>query len=260
VIVYKYTNRINGKVYVGITQRELTDRHKEHIREAGDGTYFHNAIAKYGVDSFSLEIIETVNTAEQLMERERYWIRRLNSFAYSSNPHGYNETTGGEGMTGHSGELNSQFGVSPKERMSAAKYSEWLAGIRKSVHRGETNYWFGTHPRDWMGDEKWGELMQNLSERWKGDNNPNRKNPKRGVDNPNFGRVHSNDVRARMSQGKKNKKIGEQFAVEIKRQYDAGGVTQREIAEKYGISRQSVGDIVNGRLYAHLFKGGESNG
>lgn len=260
MIVYKYTNKVNGKVYVGITRRTLEGRHKEHVRQAGDGTYFHNAIAKYGVDSFLLEEIETVDSVERLMERERYWIKQLRSFAYSNNSNGYNETRGGEGMTGHSGELNSQYGISPQERMSAEKFDEWRDSLRKAAHRGNQHRCFGKHPKDWMGKEKWDSLIKSLSENWTGDNNPNRKNPKRGVDNHNFGRTYSADVRARMSRGKQNKKIGEKNAIEIKELYQGGGITQKEIANRYGISRQSVGDIVTGKLYAYLFEGGDDIG
>lgn len=257
MIVYKYTNKVNGKAYVGITRRSLEDRHREHTKNAGDGTYFHNAIAKYGVDSFLLEVIETVDSVDLLMERERYWIEHLRTFAYSKDPRGYNETTGGEGMTGHGGELNSQYGVSPQERMSAEKFDEWRDNLKKSARRGVSNRCYGTHPKDWMGDEKWESLMQKLSNNWMGDNNPNRISPKRGEEHANFGRSWSAEVRTKMSRGKHNKKIGEENAVEIKRLYQGGGITQQEIANRYGISRQSVGDIVTGRLYAHLFEGGE---
>lgn len=257
MIVYKYTNNDSGKVYVGITKRSVEQRHAEHLKAAGDGTYFHNALAKHGADAFSLEVIEEVDTVELLMERERYWIDHYHSFAYSKDPQGYNETMGGEGMTGHSGELNSQYGVSPQERMSAEKFDEWRDNLRKSAHHGDSHRCHGTHPKDWMGEEKWDDLIHKLSENWMGDNNPNRKNPKRGSDNHNYGRTWSAEVRIKMSRGKRSKKIGEKNAVEIRNLYQGGGITQREIANRYKISRQSVGDIVNGKLYAHLFEGGE---
>lgn len=252
MIVYKYTNTQNGKVYIGITKRDLTQRHKEHIKSAGDGTYFHNALDKYGISAFNLEIIDTANSADELCEKEKMWIDFYNAFAYGDNPKGYNGTLGGDGVTGHSGEHNSQYGISPQERMSDEKFKEWKANLKKSARRGVENQLFGVHPKEWMGEDTWNNLMKNLSENWTGDNNPQRKNPKLGKDNPNYGRVHSQEVRIKMSHNKKSKKLTDESALKIKEEYLLGNKTQFEIANQYGISRQTVGDIVNGRIYKHL--------
>ncbi len=44
--IYKATNRINGKIYIGQTIRDLDERWKRHINDAkkGDDLYFHRAI------------------------------------------------------------------------------------------------------------------------------------------------------------------------------------------------------------------------
>ena len=62
--VYKITNLINDKVYIGKTSSNPYKRWKEHvnvalnIRKYQRRYIIHNAICKYGVDNFSFEILE----------------------------------------------------------------------------------------------------------------------------------------------------------------------------------------------------------
>ena len=132
MIVYKYTNKINGKVYVGVTTKTLKVRHQQHLRSLEDGTFFHNAIKKYGIDAFDLEIIKRVKTKKELSDAEKHYIKFYKSFAYQKDSKGYNCTTGGDGLTGQFGELNSQYGISPKERMDEETYNQWLENIKKA--------------------------------------------------------------------------------------------------------------------------------
>lgn len=60
--IYKATNRVNGKVYVGKTTNPLTSRIAEHNYNAKtrrDTTHFHLALRKYGNDQFLWEEIES---------------------------------------------------------------------------------------------------------------------------------------------------------------------------------------------------------
>lgn len=92
--IYKYTNNINGKIYVGQTTTALETRHTKHLTQLEDNTYFHRAIKKYGIDNFSLEVIEDNIPLSELDNREIYWIKTLDSY-YTSNK-GYNLTKGGQ--------------------------------------------------------------------------------------------------------------------------------------------------------------------
>lgn len=97
--IYKITNKINGKIYIGKTMRTIPVRWREHIRDSGmipnvkpctrHISIIHHAIAKYGVDSFSVEEVEKCDN-EQLNQREKYWIEY-----YQSNKEGYNILLGG---------------------------------------------------------------------------------------------------------------------------------------------------------------------
>ena len=90
-VVYKHTNKTNGKVYIGIT-RQKPERRWQNGR-GYDGTYFGNAIAKYGWAGFDHEIIYTGLSKSLACEAEKKLIRE-----YKSNDRrlGYNVCEGGQ--------------------------------------------------------------------------------------------------------------------------------------------------------------------
>ena len=97
--VYKITNLINNKIYIGITNQGAGVRFQKHLSDALHGSPFpiHNALRKYGRQNFSLEIIEFCKNSEELKEREKYWISFYNANDRSI---GYNMTEGGDGTFG----------------------------------------------------------------------------------------------------------------------------------------------------------------
>lgn len=95
-IVYKITNKINGKGYVGITTKTLAERFSAHCgRAISEKSAVQKAIRKYGRKNFSIEAIDSANTKEELIEKEISWIEKLNTFK----GYGYNLTLGGEGVS-----------------------------------------------------------------------------------------------------------------------------------------------------------------
>lgn len=95
-LIYKATNQINNKVYIGQTSTSLEQRKKQHIYNATHKikkSYFYSALQSYGVDNFNWEILEDNLNIENLNERECYWI----NYYQSNNPDfGYNMTSGGD--------------------------------------------------------------------------------------------------------------------------------------------------------------------
>ena len=91
--IYKITNDINDKVYVGQTSGTLEERFKQHkkkINSEDRKTYpLYNAMKKYGVEHF---FIESLEETDNLQEREQYWIKYFDSYN-----NGYNATHGGDG-------------------------------------------------------------------------------------------------------------------------------------------------------------------
>ena len=95
--IYKFENLVNGKKYIG-QSINIERRYKDHIVRAKNNfpsnseynSAFHKALRKYGISSFSFEILEECGKA-QLNQKEIYWIKYFDSYA-----NGYNETSGGE--------------------------------------------------------------------------------------------------------------------------------------------------------------------
>ena len=93
--IYKITNDINNKVYIGKTAFSIEKRFKEHCKDAfrdrNEKRPLYMAMQKDGIEHFHIEQIEeceNINAAD----REAYWIGVYN--AYSQ---GYNATLGGDG-------------------------------------------------------------------------------------------------------------------------------------------------------------------
>ena len=90
--IYKITNLVNNKEYIGKTERTINQRWQEHIRESqkpNPSRALYRAIQKYGIDNFiCTQIIETNNPEED----EKYYIDLYNTYK-----NGYNETLGGDG-------------------------------------------------------------------------------------------------------------------------------------------------------------------
>lgn len=92
--IYKIINDINNKVYIGKTEFNINKRFQEHIQDSRKGYInrpLYKAMSKYGVEHFSIQLIETT---ENLEDREQYWIQY-----YDSYNNGYNATLGGDGRS-----------------------------------------------------------------------------------------------------------------------------------------------------------------
>lgn len=88
-IVYKHTSP-KGKSYIGITKQDAERRFQNGYGYITQKT-FYRAINKYGWNSFTHEVLEENLTEKEASERERYYIKKLNTFA----PNGYNTAEGG---------------------------------------------------------------------------------------------------------------------------------------------------------------------
>jgi group I intron endonuclease len=82
MIIYKITNLVNGKVYIGQTvQKNPKARWYDHCAKARRGINqpLFNAINKYGVDKFSWEVIDSANSLEALNKLEQQYVEKYNS-------------------------------------------------------------------------------------------------------------------------------------------------------------------------------------
>ena len=94
--IYKITNKINNKVYIG-QSCNIEQRWKEHrsrpyqIKAEQYDSYFYKSVRKYGLDNFNFEVLEEC-TLEELNDKEIKWIQFYNS---TDNSKGYNLQPGG---------------------------------------------------------------------------------------------------------------------------------------------------------------------
>ena len=120
-IIYKAINKINNKIYIGQTWQKLNDRIYAHVTRK-NCNYFHNAIKKYGIDTFDWEMIFESNIQLELDNKEKYFIN-----LYKSNIHefGYNLQEGGRG-----GKPND----ATKNKMSESAKKYFKSNIAKIKH------------------------------------------------------------------------------------------------------------------------------
>ena len=155
--IYKYTNVITGKVYIGQTSKSLEERAQNNGLNYRGSRRFYEAICDYSRDSFEPEILEEVETAEEANEREIYYIKLFNS----TNPEdGYNIGLGGDNHV-VSEETRKIISQKAKERykdptknpMYGRKHTEETKQKQRECKLGQLNPMFG---RKWTEKQKAG--------------------------------------------------------------------------------------------------------
>lgn len=127
-IVYKATNTVNGKIYIGKTVESLKVRIQEHYSSAKRKAYnssFLCALQKYAKENFTWEVLFESDDESSLFNKEIELIQYYNS---RNSDVGYNLTNGGEGCSGR---------VLSKE--TKAKISSAHKGTFKPEHRADNN-------------------------------------------------------------------------------------------------------------------------
>jgi group I intron endonuclease len=97
MLIYKATNTINRKCYIGQTQKSLQTRIKKHLDNAfrlKQGTVFYRSLRKHGASSFEWEVLCYCDSKSELDLKEQSYISQFNSNDLSI---GYNMTIGGDG-------------------------------------------------------------------------------------------------------------------------------------------------------------------
>ncbi|MCK9458415.1 MAG: NUMOD3 domain-containing DNA-binding protein [Proteobacteria bacterium] len=222
-IIYRITNKINDKKYIGFSSKSLEERWNKHLRDAkaGRDTYLCRAIRKYGGDNFDREVIYTgddISYTKYVMENKFI----IENEAHCTTGKGYNMTMGGDGTLDHthSESTRRQMSISHTGMRLSESAKQKLSEQRKGV--GNPN--FGKPPsletrkkisQANMGRNHSEEAKNKMSEQKKGDNNPNFDKPpsqetrekisaslKRRYamnGNPNFGKSPSKETREKIS-------------------------------------------------------------
>lgn len=136
MIIYKLTNKINNKIYIGQTIKPFKERLRGHLydalyRKKPSDSRLSNAIRKYGIDNFNKEIIHIAETLEELNYLEEFYINKYNSRDRNI---GYNIKYGGENCL-HSNETKRKIGNDTKKRFKENKElrEKVLNGLRKGT-------------------------------------------------------------------------------------------------------------------------------
>lgn len=149
MFIYKITNLINGKAYIGAdsSDQKKGSRWREHRRltrkylkeNTKSSKYLYNAMMKYGINNFLYEIIDNAKSWNELMDLEIFYIKKYNTFLGP----GYNMTPGGEGVK----TLEHW-----SKRMSIEEFDKWKALVSETV----TNIW------DSYSEEERNERISNI--------------------------------------------------------------------------------------------------
>ena len=98
-IIYKITNTLNGKSYIGFSSRTLEQRWKSHLEESTSIKHrnikFKRAIRKYGDNAWSKEVLAEIEDEKAAKVLEQHYIQKFDTFK-----NGYNSTLGGDGLVG----------------------------------------------------------------------------------------------------------------------------------------------------------------
>lgn len=243
MIIYKITNKINGKVYIGQTITSLERRWIQHCSDSkkkSKNMAIIIAIQKYGKENFTIEQIDTANTRTELDQKEAYWIKYYNSLS----PNGYNLTTGG---------IHYEFSDETRKKISNA-------------NKGDKNYWYGkrfsTEHKNKIKNKMIGrvfteEWKQKISESCKGRKlsddvreklrlvNTGRKaseETRRKMSNSRKGRIVSEETRKKISEknkqffGEKNSRSKKVLCVETGEIFASGNLAAKQYNLSGGIS------------------------
>tara|TARA_B110000908_G_C10066350_1_gene363010 strand:+ start:112 stop:747 length:636 start_codon:yes stop_codon:yes gene_type:complete len=172
--IYKLTNSVTNKSYIGYTGNTVESRFKVHcgLASSGSKTYLHRSMVKHGYHVWNLSVLESSEDDQYLLnERESYYINQYKSMSLPL----YNMTDGGDGgdtskspnyiegmknRRDYSGENNPMYGVSRKgekhkggENISSGTKAAWASDagiIRKAAQSinfsGKSNPMYGKTP------------------------------------------------------------------------------------------------------------------
>lgn len=233
MIIYKCTNLVNGKIYIGQTIERFKQRISNHIYASHNCNcyYFARAIKKYGIDNFEWEIIRICNNISGLNAWEQYYI-----LYYNSMENGYNLTTGGLNYirAKRTDEHKKNLGNAHRGKKLSEEHKKkiGLAGIgRKHTKKSRKKMSIALKGKEFTNKHKMNISIakQNMSEKTKekirqanlgkklsdktkqkiseslsGKNHPNY--GKRGIEMPNYGKIgkkRSCEIRLKMSIAKK---------------------------------------------------------
>jgi len=215
--VYKITNTVNGKSYIGISIHEPEKRRiRQHLSGQGN-RIIANAVAKYGKDAFTYEVLEANVFDEFLPDLEVAYIANHNTVA----PHGYNLNSGGDHAIPseetrrkisevnkgrkHSAESRRNMSEAHKGKKSPNLGRKFSAEARRNMseaHKGKKQKPHSEETRRKISEANKGKKRKPLSD----EHRRKISEANKGEKNHNFGKPLSAEHRRKISEAKKGKK------------------------------------------------------
>ena len=239
--VYKTTNLINQKIYIG--------KHKGFPDDSylGSGKILKQAIKKYGIEKFFKEILVVCKDNQEANYWEKYYIAEFNSFQ----PYGYNISKGGDWgdiLTYNPNRDEIIQKISNSSTRRGAHLKQDFPNHSKAISERNTKYCKGKTLEEMYGVKKAQQLRQHYSEIRKGSGNSfygkhHTKETIQKIKEANRGKVIPLDVREKMSIGHKGQLANKDPQVQLKQQL--GKI--RNFYEKYlkDIHFLTFHDIIN---------------
>lgn len=135
MIIYKITNNINNKVYIGKTKNTLEKRWKQHCSKARrnrSNAEFQKAILEFGPESFRIEQIDVASTDEEACLKEIHWIEHFDCIY----PKGYNVSKGGTNGGNYTRIKNVTTGEEFDSMLEASKkYNRHIQAIHQALDK-----------------------------------------------------------------------------------------------------------------------------
>ncbi len=142
MLVYKATNKLNRRAYIGVTVTTKAVRWYKHCHDAkrGGTSPLSRAIRKYGREAFDVEVLYECSSVEEMMVCEKALVAAHGTMT----PNGYNLTSGGDGWAGRRGpETIARMRVAQRKRVAegrgskGVKHSEGTKAKISARHKGK---------------------------------------------------------------------------------------------------------------------------
>jgi group I intron endonuclease len=233
--IYKITNRLNGKVYIGqtVNDKKRWTNHKSFAKQDEPVQYIHRAMKKYGVENFDYEVVAMCQRQQDTDETEKLIICQYDS---QNKEHGYNISPGGD-PAWNRGLPSEQQPMYGKKQSDYQKQKAYESHIGKTFdHTDETKEKI---TKSLIGHGVSEKTREKIAE-------------------GNRGKFVSQESRDKMSISRIGLQSGEKhpravltnlLAEQIRQEYKTGQVTQKFLANKYSISKTTVAEIIRNEIY-----------
>ena len=244
--IYKITNTINNKCYIGKSEYKKKKRLNEHKLGRHSNEHLQRSIQKYGIENFTFEILEECSK-EMCGQRERYWIEYYKSYEPEF---GYNKTMGNEYEFGI--QFNEETHKKLSKSMTGRKDSEYTKNLKRlgrlgKHHTEESRKTMGVlHRKENLSQE----TLQKMSDAHKKENLSNETRQKMSKtqkerylikeNNPFYGKHHTEESKSKISKSHKEK---------------VNFMSDDERLERFGVNRGRVW-VCNG-IEKHLIPASE---